>query len=191
MTRSMLEKLPSFVGKTIARIRPGLDRIVSERTGLVTVPSSLVVDSPAFANGRSLAERCTADGEGISPPLRWFGVPDRARSMILLVEDCDSPTPSPMVHAIVTGIPIKMHELVEGAMHEHDGAPLLGKNSYFKARWLPPDPPPGHGTHRYVFQMFALDYVPQFEGHPGRSLILRALDNHVIARGQVIGTYKR
>jgi Raf kinase inhibitor-like YbhB/YbcL family protein len=187
----MLEKLPSFVGKTLARVRPGFDRIVSERAGIVTVPSSLFLESPAFAEGRSLPARCTADGEGISPPLRWFGVPAAARSLILLVEDCDSPTPSPLVHAIATGIPTTMHELAEGALHAHDGAPLLGKNSYFQASWLPPDPPPGHGTHRYVFQMFALDYVPQFEGPPGRSLILRALDNHVVARGQVIGTYKR
>ena len=187
----MLEKLPSFVGKTFARFRPGFDLIMSERAGIVTVPSLLVVDSPAFVNGRSLPERCTADGEGISPPLRWFGIPPKARSLILVVEDCDSPTPLPLVHAIATGMPPSIHELAEGALHEHDGAPLLGKNSYFKATWLPPDPPPGHGTHRYVFQMFALDYTPQFEGHPGRSLILRALDNHVVARGQVIGTYKR
>lgn len=187
----MLEKLPSFVGKTLARVRPGMDRVVIERPELITVPSLLVVDSPAFANGRSLPARCTADGEGVSPPLRWFGVPTSARSLILLVEDCDSPTPAPLVHAIVTGIPTSMHELAEGALDGPDGAPLLGKNSYMKAGWLPPDPPPGHGTHRYVFQMFALDYVPQFEGHPGRSLILRALDSHVVARGQVIGTYKR
>ena len=33
------------------------------------------------------------------------------------------------------GIPTSIHELAEGALREHDGAPLLGKNSYLKAGW--------------------------------------------------------
>jgi len=187
----MLEKLPSFVGKTLSRVRPGLDRLVCARSDLAMVPESIVLDSPAFAHGRALPARFTADGEGISPPLRWSNLPDDTRSLILIVEDADSPTPSPLVHAIATGIPITKAGLFEGELAPHEGGPVIGKNSYLKPAWLPPDPPPGHGTHRYVFQLFALDYGPKFESHPGRSAVLRALEDHVLASGQLIGTYKR
>jgi Raf kinase inhibitor-like YbhB/YbcL family protein len=187
----MLEKLPPFVGKTLARVRPGLDRIVSARSDLAMIHESIVLDSPAFAHGRALPERFTADGEGISPPLRWSNPPDATRSMILIVEDADSPTPAPLVHVIATGIPITKAGLFEGELHVHEGGPVIGKNSYMKPAWLPPDPPPGHGTHRYAFQLFALDYGPKLGDHPGRREVLRALEDHVLARGQLIGTYKR
>jgi phosphatidylethanolamine-binding protein (PEBP) family uncharacterized protein len=59
------------------------------------------------------------------------------------------------------------------------------------ATWLPPDPPPGHGAHRYVFQVFALDIVPRFEARPGRTELLNKIRGHVIAKGMLIGTYER
>jgi len=188
----MLAKLPAFIGRTLSRVRPGLDRVLSAHHGLATVPVAIALESPAFAHGRELPVRFTADGEGTSPPLAWTGVPDGARSLILVVEDADSPTPSPLVHLIATGIPITHTSLAEGELvAPHDGGPVLGKTSFLRAGWLPPDPPPGHGVHRYCFQLFALDYGPQFEGHPGRGSVIKALEGHVLARGQLIGTYRR
>lgn len=188
----MLEKLPAFLGRTLSRVRPGLDSVLSAHEGLATVPVAISLESPAFAHGRELPVRFTADGEGLSPPLRWSGVPANARSLILVVEDADSPTPHPLVHLIATGIPVTHASFAEGELvAPHAGGPVLGKSSYLRPAWLPPDPPPGHGVHRYVFQLFALDYGPQFEGHPGRRLVEKALADHVIARGQLIGTYRR
>jgi Raf kinase inhibitor-like YbhB/YbcL family protein len=187
----MLEKLPSVVGRGLKRFRPGLGQIISARRGLQIGDASLLLQSPAFTEGRPLPVRYTADGEGVSPPLRWSAIPDAARSLLLVVEDADSPTPNPLVHAIATGIPVTHTELVEAELVPHEGGPVIGKNSYLKPGWLPPDPPPGHGPHRYAFQLFALDYGPQFDGHPGRSSVIRALEGHVIARGLLIGTYQR
>jgi phosphatidylethanolamine-binding protein (PEBP) family uncharacterized protein len=64
-------------------------------------------------------------------------------------------------------------------------------NDGFAATWLPPDPPVGHGQHRYVFQVFALDTVPRFEARPGRAELLDKIKGHVIAKGLLIGTYER
>ena len=66
-----------------------------------------------------------------------------------------------------------------------------GRNSYLQAGWLPPDPPPGHGVHRYAFQLFALEAGPAFEGTPGRDAVVEALKERALASGLLIGTYER
>ena len=83
--------------------------------------------------------------------------------------------------------------LAEGALpsKDHDGIELrVGRNSYLQAAWLPPDPPPGHGVHRYAFQVFALA-GGAFDGTPGRDAVLEAIRDHGLASGCLIGTYER
>ncbi len=187
----MLEKLPAFVGRSLRGVRPGLARIVSENRRVSVAPSVMKLESDAFGHGRPIPMRYTADGEGISPPLRWWGVPDGARSVALIVEDADSPTLQPLVHALVFDLPPVLDELVEGELGPHGDQRILGVNSYFQTRWLPPDPPPGHGPHRYAFQLFALDHEHEFAGHPGRTGLISAMRGHVIGCGVLIGTYQR
>ena len=82
----------------------------------------------------------------------------------------------------------------EGALasKDNDGSGLhMGRNSFLQASWLPPDPPPGHGTHRYAFQMFALEPGPAFDGTPGREAVLEAVRERGLASGCLIGTYER
>ena len=67
----------------------------------------------------------------------------------------------------------------------------LGKNSFMATGWLPPDPPTGHGAHRYCFQIFALDVVPELEQGAGRGAVIEALKGHVLAKGLLVGTYER
>jgi len=136
----------------------------------------------------------TADAEALSPPLQWTGVPTIASSLALLVEDADSPTPHPLVHAIVVDLPPRDDALPEGAIPgpNHEGSRLkVGRNSYLKHAWLPPDPPPGHGLHRYAFQLFALAAGAPFSDGPGREELLDALRARAIASGCLIGTYER
>jgi Raf kinase inhibitor-like YbhB/YbcL family protein len=137
--------------------------------------------------------RYTADGEKLSPPLEWSGIPAGTAALVLLVEDADSPTPQPLVHAIVLDLPPSETRLAEGALPGPAGgaARAMGRNSYFMARYLPPDPPPGHGAHRYAFQLFALDAAPTFKAPPGRRELVDAIRGHVLAKGSLIGTYER
>ena len=190
----MLEKLPEVIGQALSGVRAGLDQIAFNTLGLRQGLGAIELTSLAFADHAPIPARYTADGEGLSPPLAWTSVPERARALLLLVEDADSPTPHPLVHAIVVGLEAADGALAEGAMAsaEHEGGGLhLGRNSYLQAAWLPPDPPPGHGVHRYAFQLFALAEAPPFSLAPGRDEVVAALRAHALASGLLIGTYER
>lgn len=190
----MLEKLPPVVGRLLRGARAGMSEIVYHHESLVNVPETITVLSPAFADGQSLAPRFTEDGERLSPPLIWRAVPAGAACTILVVEDADSPTPEPLVHAIVWDLPGGNGELAEGGMADparDTESNAMGLNSFGKARWLPPDPPPGHGAHHYAFQVYALRERPVFDRTPGRTAIVEVLHANAVARGCLVGTYSR
>jgi Raf kinase inhibitor-like YbhB/YbcL family protein len=190
----MLEKIPGVLGKALQRARAGAEDLAVTDTELTGVNACIEVMSSAFGYGERIPQRHTADGEGISPPLDWRGVPMSAEAVVLLVEDADSPTPRPFVHAIVWDLPGSDGSLPEGALpnsRDTQAQDALGRNSLLAAKYLPPDPPRGHGEHRYVFQVFALDIVPRFESPPGRGELLDRIRSHVIAKGMLIGTYER
>ena len=166
----MLEKLPPALGHLMEDIRPGLDKLIWAHGG-IDGPEELTVSSDAFRDGGSIPVRFTEDGVRLSPPLAWSGVPAQAKSVVLVIEDADSPTPAPIVHALVYGLPGADGRLEEGALPSKgsEGSwPSLGRNSFRAAQYLPPDPPPGHGGHRYVFQVYALDHA-DLSGKPERS----------------------
>lgn len=192
----MLEKLPEAVGHALRHTRAGLDKIAFNHSGLRAGLGALGLSSLAFADHMPIPERYTADGDGLSPPLSWQGVPGNAASLVLIVEDADSPTPQPLVHAIAVDLPPDAQgALAEGALRSagHEGQPDVheGRNSYFMAGWLPPDPPPGHGSHRYAFQLFALGPGEPFSGTPGRDTVMQAVRERGLAAGCLIGTYAR
>ncbi|MGJ7488787.1 YbhB/YbcL family Raf kinase inhibitor-like protein [Variovorax sp. ZT4R33] len=190
----MLEKLPEVIGHALQGVRAGLNALVYNTLGLREGMASIALTSLAFADHAPLPARYTADGEGLSPPLQWTGLPTGAAALVLLVEDADSPTPHPLVHAIVVGLPAEDGALAEGALPsaDNEGAGLhVGRNSYLQAAWLPPDPPPGHGVHRYAFQLYALRRVPVFSDTPGRDELIDALREHAMASGLLIGTCER
>ncbi|SHI54280.1 hypothetical protein SAMN02745194_00537 [Roseomonas rosea] len=189
----MLQILPAGLGRALSGLRPGINALLFARAN---VPATIEVTSPAFAAGGRIPALHTADGPGLSPPLVWRGMPDGTGALILVVEDADSPTPRPLVHAIATHLPLADASLAAGDLPGpgRPGLPGLGmgRNSYFRAGWLPPDPPPGHGPHRYAFQIFALAARPDgFAGTPGRAAVQQALDQGVLAKGCLIGSYER
>lgn len=191
----MLEHLPAWLGKALTHWRAGVESIAVVRPEL-TPPAALSLTSPAFGDQARLPERFTADGAGVSPPLVWGDPPEGTAMLALLVEDADAPTPQPLVHAIVWNLAPQAGDLAEGAIVA-DGAGTpeggdVGRNSYLGEGWLPPDPPRGHGEHRYVFQLFALDAPVDIGGEtPGRGAMLEAMAGHVLAAGVLTGTYSR
>ena len=189
----MLEHVPAWLGRALSGVRAGAGKlaIVELGSGL----PELELMSPAFAHGGRMPPRFTADGEGASPPLVWTAPPAGAASLALLVEDADAPTPQPIVHAVVWGLPADAGRLEEGAIApDGDGfrGRDVGRNSFLTEGWLPPDPPTGHGEHRYAFQLFALDaHAPDPGGSPGRAALVEAMRGHVLAAGLLVGTYSR
>jgi phosphatidylethanolamine-binding protein (PEBP) family uncharacterized protein len=140
-------------------------------TQLTGVNASIEVSSAAFGHNEPIPAQYTADGDGLSPPLKWRGVPMSAEAVVVLVED----------------LPGSDASIPEGTLPDQRCA----ANDALVATWLPPDPPPGHGVHRYIFQVFALDIIPRFESRPGRAELLDKIQGHVIAKGLLIGTYER
>lgn len=186
----MFEHLPAWLGRALAGRRAGMDKIVLAEAGMAGA-GQLTLTSPAFADGARLPERFTADGEGASPPLTWAGAPEGAR-LALIVEDPDAPTGQPMVHAVVVGLEGSAGRLEEGGIDRDGHQGEVGRNSSFRKGWLPPDPPNGHGEHRYVFQLFALSPDAPDPGEaPGRAALVEAMRGHVLASGVLVGTYSR
>ena len=145
---------------------------------------TLQVTSPAFGAGGSVPLEFTADGEDIAPPLAWSGAPAGTKSFVVLVEDPDAPSKT-WVHWIVTGIPgdvlqLDSDDLPDGATH--------GSNDWGQRAYGGPAPP--HGRHRYFFKVFALDYELRRPGIT-KAQLLSAIDGHVLARGELMGTYER
>ncbi|MGU3389596.1 YbhB/YbcL family Raf kinase inhibitor-like protein [Sphingomonas sp. M1A8_2b] len=198
----MLEHIPAWLGHAMSGLRAGDDKLAIVQ--VCGTPddtlASIDLSSPAFAHEARLPPRFTqdgrADGAGVSPPLVWTEPPAGTQTMVLMVEDPDAPTPQPLVHAIVWGLDVGSGRLEEGAIGA-DGAGDsagrdVGRNSYLREGWLPPDPPSGHGEHRYVFQLFAVGAGAGDPGTtPGRSAVIEAITGHVLAAGVLIGTYSR
>jgi len=188
----MLENLPHALGHALTKRRAGLDKIafnaIDRRLPVIDLRSA------AFVHCKPIPALYTADGIGVSPPLEWRSIPGGGASLVLMVEDADAPTSHPLVHAIVVDLAPLEGALPEGALRskDHAGTGLkLGRNSYLQTSWLPPDPPPGHGVHRYAFQMFLLSEGPAFSAAPGRGEMLDAVRRRALARGCLIGMYER
>ncbi len=190
----MLEHIPAWLGHAMSGLRAGADKLAIVQLGGHF--ETLDLTSPAFAHEARLPPRFTADGEGVSPPLVWSEPPAGTERMVLIVEDADAPTPQPLVHAIIWGLEADAGRLAEGAIVADDAGDAagrdVGRNSYLREGWLPPDPPSGHGEHRYAFQLFAIGAGAGDAGAtPGRSAVIEAITGHVVAAGLLIGTYSR
>ena len=150
--------------------------------------------SPAFQHQASIPSRNTCDGTNVSPALAWSGVPERARSLALVVTDPDAPDPKApkmtWVHWILYSLPVDATGLREAIPAK--GLPpgtLEGKNDWGKTGYGGPCPP--IGRHRYVFTLYALDTVLSDLDEPRRDRLEKAMAGHVVEKAELIGTYQR
>ena len=182
------------VGQMLRQVRPGLGALATSRLDLPQ--RGLRISSPAFGDGGTIPDRYTQDGEALFPPLEWEGLPQGTQSLALIVEDADAPFPRPLVHAVLHSVPATLSGIQEGGlgMKQVRASPLgfqVGRNSMARSGWMAPSPVPGHGPHRYAFQLFAVDTIPSFSSPPGRGQLLRALKGNLLAATRVIGVYQR
>jgi Raf kinase inhibitor-like YbhB/YbcL family protein len=154
--------------------------------------------SPAFAPHQPIPIKHTGDGEDLSPPLVWEGVPPTTQEFALLCDDPDAPTPQPWVHWVLLKIPATTRELPEGVPQQATltvpcGA-IQGLNSWPVGENLGyrgPLPPRGHGTHHYHFKLFALNStLPEIQ-ESDKEALLKAIEGKVLAEADLIGTYER
>ena len=155
---------------------------------------SLRITSSAFPSGQRIPTDHTGDGADRSPPLSWSGVPNGTEELALICDDPDAPTPEPWVHWIVYGIPTDCRELPEGVPPKTNKSLKQGRNSWPSGQTIGyrgPAPPRGHGTHHYHFRLYALDQ--RLNAAPGldKRSLLALMESHVLATGELIGTYER
>ena len=151
----------------------------------------LSIESAAFAEGQPIPRKHTGDGEDVSPALSWSGVPAGAKELALICDDPDAPRGT-WVHWVLAKIPADATGLPEGASSMKTGASpagmLDGVNSWGKEGYGGPMPP--SGTHRYVFKLYALDAELELAGKVDKAALLKAMEGHVLAAGELIGTFK-
>jgi Raf kinase inhibitor-like YbhB/YbcL family protein len=170
----------------LRRIRAGESKLAWNHPHVSTAPETIVISSSAFADGTDIPLRHAGVGSNISHPLSWDNIPDGTAELVLIVEDPDAPLPQPFVHCVAVGIPPAQSGLAEADLgKESRGQHTLGKP------YLGPAPVPGHGPHRYIFQLFALDQPLQAGVKPSKKTVLRALQGRVLARGKLTGNYER
>jgi Raf kinase inhibitor-like YbhB/YbcL family protein len=154
-------------------------------------PASLTLTSPAFAEGQAIPTRYAGDGPDASPPLTWTGVPDGTRSLALVCEDPDAPRGT-WTHWVLFNLPAATRQLDEGVAKQATlpGGAVQGNNDFGRVGYGGPAPPPGK-PHRYFFKLYALDASLHLQTGASRAQLLAALHGHVLAEGQLMGTYGR
>jgi Raf kinase inhibitor-like YbhB/YbcL family protein len=159
---------------------------------------TLEITSTAFKEGEPIPKKYTGEGADVSPPLAWTGVPEKTKELVLICDDPDAHTDDPWVHWVIYKIPANATGLKEGIprkarLTEPAGA-LQGKNSWPSSKdnigYRGPMPPPGRG-HRYFFKLYALEAKLSAEAGMDKKSILQEIEQHVLAKGQLMGTYER
>jgi Raf kinase inhibitor-like YbhB/YbcL family protein len=155
---------------------------------------SLVLKSPVFDKGGVIPLKYTCEGDDIAPSLEWEGVPENTGSLILIVDDPDAPDPAAprmtWVHWVVYNLPADVRGLPEGA--NADKLPVgteQGLNDWQNIGYGGPCPP--IGRHRYFFKLYALDTVLENLNSPTKAEVEVAMQGHVIAQAELVGTYKK
>ncbi len=155
------------------------------------------VTSTALKQGDWIPREHTGEGDDVSPPLAFSGVPEGAQEIAVICDDPDAPTPEPWVHWLIYGLPASVSGLPEGVPNEpHLNEPagaVQGKNSWESGTTIGyrgPMPPPGK-PHRYYFKVYALDAKLGLEPGADKKALLQAMEGHVVAEGQLMGRYER
>jgi Raf kinase inhibitor-like YbhB/YbcL family protein len=145
--------------------------------------ADLKITSPAFAHHKRIPDKHTGDGEDVSPPLEWSGVPEGTKAFAVVVHDPDAPLVDGFTHWVAYGISGEATGLAEG------GQVTSGRNSFGNAGYNGPAPPPDHGTHHYYFWVYALDDDLDLEPGLDRRALLDRIEDHVIEQARLVGTY--
>jgi Raf kinase inhibitor-like YbhB/YbcL family protein len=155
---------------------------------LVTVVSasakSLEISSPSFNQNEVLPEQFTCDGAGTSPALRFGGAPRGTRSLVLIVVDPDVPKSinpdGRFLHWALWNLAASRTEIIEGQR-------ALGLNGNGPGDYLPPCPT--NGEHRYLFQLYAIDFVIGNVRISSEADLRSAMEGRVLEQSELVGRY--
>jgi hypothetical protein len=152
---------------------------------------TLPVLSSAFQEGDRIPSKYSCEGQDVSPPLAWSEPPAATQSFALVVDDPDAPG-GVFTHWLLFNIPSDCRELAEAvpSAPELPSGALQGKNDFGRIGYGGPCPPPGR-LHRYRFTLYALDQPLDLKAGASKKQVLDAIQGHILAQGQLTGTYQR
>lgn len=152
---------------------------------------TIQITSPAFAEGQPIPDQYTCAGLDVSPPLAWTNAPAGTKSFALIADDPDAPMGT-WVHWVIYDLPPTATALAEGTPQSSqlpDGS-KQGINDFRRTGYGGPCPPPGK-PHRYFFEIYALDTKLNLKAGATKRELLKAMNRHVLAEGQLMGTFQR
>jgi Raf kinase inhibitor-like YbhB/YbcL family protein len=153
--------------------------------------TQLFLTSTAFDHQQRIPRRFTCDGEDLSPPLVWHGVPVEAHALALIMEDPDAPRGT-FTHWVYYNLPATLRELPEGVDNTPRPGPggEQGLNDFGNIGYNGPCPPPGP-AHHYHLTLYALDKQLELPQNCSAQALRRAMQARILGQGELIGTYAR
>jgi Raf kinase inhibitor-like YbhB/YbcL family protein len=160
----------------------------------LTLMMALILTSSAFQSNQPIPARYTCEGEDMSPPLAWSGLPANTKSLAIVIDDPDAPDPKHpqrvWVHWVVYNLPPDVHALPEDTGHgDLPAGALTGRNDWGRPDYGGPCPP--IGRHRYFHKLYALDTVLPDLKHPTKGQLEHAMKGHILGQAELIGTYQK
>lgn len=144
----------------------------------------MIIESPAFEQHQAIPQKYTCEGENLSPPLKFSGLPKEAVSLVLIMDDPDAPMGT-FDHWIAWNIPPQTVNLGEGS-----SLPNQGKNGFGNQSYGGPCPPKGN-PHRYFFKLYALDTKLNLPAGSSKGAVESAMKGHILEEASLVGTYQR
>ncbi len=160
---------------------------------VMTKSETFTLFSGAFADGRPIAAKYTADGANLSPPISWSNLPEGTQQLALIMDDPDARSPQPWVHWVAYNIRPGLDGLPEGAgnIDMTNGEDVIwGRNTWGTLGYRGPDPPPGD-IHHYHFRLYALDNPLELSQGLDKAGLLHAMQGHFLGMVEMTGTYRR
>jgi Raf kinase inhibitor-like YbhB/YbcL family protein len=164
--------------------------VIIASTMAANAAGQMQLTSTAFSDGSPVPVQYTCDGKDESPPLKWTGTPEGTKSFALIVDDPDAPMGT-WTHWVLFDLAPDTTELKEDAGKSGSGDQGgHGTNSFKKSGYGGPCPPKGK-PHHYVFKLYALDQKLGLKPGASRKDVEKAIQPHILAQGQLTGTYAR
>jgi Raf kinase inhibitor-like YbhB/YbcL family protein len=149
---------------------------------ITLIAAPLKITSPAFSDNGMIPDKYTCKGENINPEIDIQDIPKDAKTLVLIVDDPDAPDRT-FDHSMVWNIPVT-NKITEDSVPGHEG-----KNSKKEYKYTGPCPP--SGTHHYHFKVFALNKELDVPRDIDRTELLNAMEPHIVAKGELVGLYKK
>lgn len=172
----------------------GVPLALERRETGATGETKVDVSSATIEDNAAIPQKHSEYYDGVSPALQWSAVAD-AVSYALIMEDPDAKPVTPYVHWVAWNIPGDVTALPEGLQEqarltEPEGV-MQGLTSAGTHGYLGPKPPVGDPPHHYHVQVLALDALLDLAATADRDAVLAAAQGHVLAKGELVGTYQQ